>query len=210
MHPIELPPSQPAAPQAGVLTEGALTGSTLTGSTLTGSALKASSPHASARTRSYAWDDPAISAAAAREQDGVAFLQAILDGRLPAAPIARTLDFAPVSVEPGTVVFEFRPAEFHYNPIGSVHGGMISTMCDSACGCAVQSLLPAGTYYTSLDLSVRFLRAVRAGAGALTCTGTVTHLGGRSALAEARLTGSDGKLYAFATSSCMIFRPAAG
>ena len=140
----------------------------------------------------------------------MAFLQAILDGTWPAPPIARTLDFAPVSVQPGTVVFEFTPAEFHYNPIGSVHGGMISTMCDSACGCAVQSLLPAGTYYTSLDLSVKFLRPVGSGTGRLSCTGTVTQLGSRSALAEARLTGSDGKLYAFATSSCMIFRPAAG
>jgi len=176
----------------------------------TGSVQLVSTPDAAERTRSYSWDDPAISAAAAREQDGTAFLQAILNSSLPAAPIARTLDFALVSVQPGTVAFEFTPAEFHYNPIGSVHGGVISTLCDSACGCAVQSLLPAGTYYTSLDLSVKFLRAVSSGAGPLTCTGTVTHLGGRSALAEARLTGSDGKLYAFATSSCMVFRPAAG
>jgi uncharacterized protein (TIGR00369 family) len=180
------------------------------GVSLNGSVVAAGSPEVTARTRTYSWDDPAISAAAAREQDGMAFLQAILDGSLPGVPIARTLDFTPVSVQPGGVVFEFTPAEFHYNPIGSVHGGMISAMCDSACGCSVQSLLPAGTYYTSLDLSVKFLRPVGAGTGRLTCTGTVTHLGGRSALAEARLTGSDDKLYAFATSSCMIFRPAAG
>jgi len=184
--------------------------SDLEGGRLNGNVLAASSPDVSARTRSFSWADPAISAAAARERDGMAFLQAILDGSLPGAPIASTLDFTPVSVQPGSVVFEFTPAEFHYNPIGSVHGGMISAMCDSACGCSVQSLLPAGTYYTSLDLSVKFLRPVGSGAGRLTCTGTVTHLGGRSALAEARLTGSDGKLYAFATSSCMIFRPAAG
>ena len=191
MHQAELPRNQPA-PDA---------------SRLNGSVQLASTEGAAERTRSYSWDDPAISAAAARERDGTAFLQAILDGTLPAAPIARTLDFAPVSVQPGTVVFEFTPAEFHYNPIGSVHGGVISTLCDSACGCAVQSLLPAGTYYTSLDLSVKFLRGVGAGTSRLTCTGTVTHLGGRSALAEARLTGTDGKLYAFATSSCMVFRP---
>ena len=180
------------------------------GVSLNGSVLAAASPEVTARTRTYVWDDPAISAVAAREQDGMAFLQAIIDGSLPGAPIAHTLDFTLVSVQPGTVVFEFAPAEFHYNPIGSVHGGMISAMCDSACGCSVQSMLPAGTYYTSLDLSVKFLRPVGAGTGRLTCTGTVTHLGGRSALAEARLTSSDDKLYAFATSSCMIFRPAAG
>jgi uncharacterized protein (TIGR00369 family) len=162
-----------------------------------------------ARSRSYSWDDPAIAAAAARERDGEAFLQAILDGSLPAPPVARTLDFMPVSVRPGAVVFEISPAEFHYNPIGSVHGGVIATLCDSACGCAVQSLLPAGTYYTSLDLSVKFLRAVTFGTGTLSCEGTVTHLGGRSALAEARLTDASGRLYAHATSSCMVFRPPA-
>jgi uncharacterized protein (TIGR00369 family) len=159
------------------------------------------------RERTYGWDDPAITAAAARELGGAEFLQAILDGSLPGAPIAHTLDFRPVSVQPGTVIFEFTPAEFHYNPIGSVHGGMIATLCDSACGCAVQSLLPAGTYYTSLDLSVKFLRPVTAATGPMTCEATVTHLGGRSALAEARLTDASGKLYARATSSCMIFRP---
>ena len=159
------------------------------------------------RSRSYSWEDPAALAAAARELDGIAFLQAILDGTLPGAPIAATLDFVPVSVRPGTVVFGFTPAEFHYNPIGSVHGGVISTLCDSACGCAVQSMLPAGSFYTSLDLSVKFLRAVTSTSGPLTCEGTVTHLGGRSALAQARLTDADGKLYAHATSSCMVFRP---
>jgi uncharacterized protein (TIGR00369 family) len=160
-------------------------------------------------SRDYSWDDPDITAAAARNMDGKSFLEAIADGTLPAAPIARTLDFALVSVGAGTVVFEFAPASFHYNPIGSVHGGVLSTLCDSACGCAVQSMLPAGTYYTSLDLSVKFLRPVTAATGRLVCEGTVTHLGSRSALAQARLSGPDGRLFAHATSSCMVFRPPA-
>jgi uncharacterized protein (TIGR00369 family) len=159
------------------------------------------------RQRAYTWTDPAVSAAVVKDQEGVAFLRAILDGTLPAPPVARTLDFVPVSVEPGTVVFGFTPAEFHYNPIGSVHGGVLATLCDSACGCAVQSMLPAGSYYTSLDLSVKFLRAVTSDTGPMRCKGTVTYLGGRSALAEARLTDEAGALYAHATSSCMIFRP---
>ncbi len=163
-----------------------------------------------ARERSYRWDDPAITAAVARDQDGASFLRALLTGALPGAPIAHTLDFRPASVEPGAVVFEFTPAEFHYNPIGTVHGGMIATVCDSACGCAVQSMLPAGTGYTSLDLSVKFLRPVTASTGPMTCEATVTHLGSRSALAQARLTDADGRLYAHATSSCMVFRPPAG
>lgn len=162
---------------------------------------------AAQRDRTYSWDDPSIAAAAARQEDGLAFLKELLDGALPTPPIAHTLDFRPVSVEPGMVVFEFTPAEFQYNPIGTVHGGMLATVCDSACGCAVQSLLPAGSYYTSVDLSVKFLRPVTTATGPMTCEGTVTHIGGRSALAEARLTDAEGKLYAHATSSCMIFRP---
>jgi len=160
------------------------------------------------RQRAYSWADPAITAGTAKELDGAAFLQAILDGSLPAPPIAHTLDFRLTSVQPGVVVFKFTPTEIHYNPIGSVHGGMMATLCDSACGCAVQSMLPAGSFYTSLDLSVKFLRPVTSATGPMACEATVTHMGGRSALAQARLTDAAGKLYAHATSSCMIFRPA--
>ena len=159
------------------------------------------------RTRSHGWEDPAASAAAARELDGISFLREIVAGRIPPPPIAATLGFGLVSVEPGRAVFDIVPAEYHYNPIGSVHGGVYATLCDSACGCAVHSMLPAGAYYTSMDLSTRFIRPVTTGSGRLLCEGTVTHLGSRTALAEARLTGADGRLYAHATSSCLIFRP---
>ncbi len=159
------------------------------------------------RLRTYEWDDPAVSGAASRELGGAEFFQAIADGKLPAPPITATLDFTLTSVEPGRAVFELTPSEFHYNPIGSVHGGVCATLCDSACGCAVHSMLPGGSYYTSLDLSVKFLRPITAATGRLICEGTVTHLGARTALAQARLTAEDGKLYAQATSSCLIFRP---
>ena len=160
-----------------------------------------------ARRRSYGWEDPAASAATARETDGISFLREIVAGKIPPPPIAATLGFGLVSVEPGRAVFDIVPAEYHYNPIGSVHGGVYATLCDSACGCAVHSMLPAGAYYTSMDLSTRFIRPVTTGSGRLLCEGTVTHLGSRTALAEARLTDADGRLYAHATSSCLIFRP---
>jgi uncharacterized protein (TIGR00369 family) len=159
------------------------------------------------RRRGYEWQDPAVSADAARTIAGLDFLRAIAAGDLPAAPIASTLGFTVVSVDPGRVVFEFTPAEYHYNPIGSVHGGVYATMCDSACGCAVHSLLPAGAHYTSQDLTVKFLRAITASAGPLRCEGTVIHLGSRTALAQASLTNADGERFAHATSSCLIFRP---
>ncbi len=159
------------------------------------------------RRRAYEWADPAASAAVARELDGITFFRELIAGRIPPPPIAATLGFTLVSVEPGRAVFEITPAEYHYNPIGSVHGGVYATLCDSACGCAVHSMLPAGAYYTSLDLAVRFVRPVTSGTGRLLCEGTVEHFGSRTALASARLTDSGGKLYAQATSSCLIFRP---
>lgn len=159
------------------------------------------------RQRSYTWADPRPAAAAARELDGNAFFAELTGGRLPVPPIAETLGFTAAAVSDGVARFELDPEEFHYNPIGSVHGGVIATLCDSACGCAVHSMLPAGAYYTSLDLTVKFVRPVTATTGSLVCEGTVVHLGARSALAQATLTGPDGKLYAQATSSCMIFRP---
>jgi uncharacterized protein (TIGR00369 family) len=159
------------------------------------------------RSRGYRWEDPAVSGTAARTLAGADFLRAIGNGELPPPPIAVTLGFSLVSALAGRVIFEFTPAEFHYNPIGSVHGGVLATMCDSACGCAVHSLLPAGAAYTSQDLSIKFLRGVTTSTGPLRCEGTVLHLGSRTALAQATLTDQAGQLHAHATSSCLIFRP---
>ena len=156
------------------------------------------------RTRTYAWDDPSISASAATAMDGLAFLRAIVAGELPPPPIAAALGFTLRSIEAGRAVFALEPDEPHFNPIGSMHGGVFATLLDSACGCVVQSRLPGGTGYTSLDLSVKFLRAARLDTGTLLAEGTVTHLGRQIALAEARLTDEAGKLHATATSSCII------
>ena len=96
------------------------------------------------RTRSYSWGDPTLSATAARTSAGIDVLRALAAGELPAPPILAALGFELESVEPGRVVFVLEPAEHHYNPIGSVHGGVYATVLDSATGCAVHSLLPAG------------------------------------------------------------------
>jgi uncharacterized protein (TIGR00369 family) len=159
------------------------------------------------RERTYTWDDPAALAAAATDRDGLSFLRAMADGTLPPPPIMGTIGATVESVEVGRVVFALEAAEFHYNPIGSVHGGVFATLLDSAAGCAVHSALPAGVYYTSLDLSVKFLRALTA-SGPVRCEGRVVHLGARTALAEARLTDGRGRLCAHATSQCLVVRPA--
>jgi len=162
------------------------------------------------RERTYGWTDPLATAAAAAETDGLTFLHRLSTGELPPPPIATTLGFTLDEVEEGRVVFSFEPAEHHFNPIGSVHGGVYATLLDSAAGCAVHSALPAGVRYTSLDLSVKFLRGLGAASGPVRCEGVLLHLGGRTALAEARLFDGAGRLCAHATSSCLLTRPVAG
>ena len=162
------------------------------------------------RTRTVTWSDPKATAALARERDGLDFLRAVAAGEVPPPPVAELLGARIVSVEKGEVVFELDPAEFHYNPIGSVHGGVYATLLDSAAGCAVHSLLEAGTGYVSLDLAVRFLRPIRTDTGTVTCTGTVAHQGRRTVLAEARMTDGDGRLLATASSTCLIQSKARG
>ena len=156
------------------------------------------------RTKTFTWQDLTIGAEVATGMTGLDYLRAMLDGTLSKPPLMEALNVRLDSVDSGQVVFAMTPAEFHYNPIGSVHGGVYCTLLDSAAGCAVHSLLPAGTGYTSQDLSVRFLGAMRADTGLVRCTGTVRHLGRRTALAEASLTTETGKLLATATSGCLI------
>jgi uncharacterized protein (TIGR00369 family) len=136
--------------------------------------------------------------------DGFEQLVALTDGRLPGAPIAATLGMSNFQVERGSVSVELGVENRHYNPIGSVHGGVLSTLLDTAAGCAVHSTLAVGERYTSLDLSVKFLRAVTVDSGTLRAVGTVVQRGRRTALAEARLFDEQGRLVAHATSSCMI------
>ncbi|MEU0425017.1 PaaI family thioesterase [Streptomyces canus] len=157
------------------------------------------------RTRTYQWDDPAISAEAAGRMAGIDFLREVQAGRLPPAPISRTVDFALDEVEPGRAVFSLTPGEEHYNPIGSMHGGVFATLLDSAAGCAVQTLLPQGMAYTSLDLTVKFLRRVTVDTGPVRAIGTVINKGRQTALAQAQLVDEADRLLAHATSSCMIF-----
>ncbi|CAM5719245.1 Aromatic compound degradation protein PaaI OS=Streptomyces canus OX=58343 GN=AQI96_32305 PE=4 SV=1 [Streptomyces canus] len=136
---------------------------------------------------------------------GIDFLREVQAGRLPAAPISRTVDFALDEVEPGRAVFSLTPGEEHYNPIGSMHGGVFATLLDSAAGCAVQTLLPQGMAYTSLDLTVKFLRRVTVDTGPVRAIGTVVNKGRQTALAQAQLVDEADRLLAHATSSCMLF-----
>ncbi|MCL6738436.1 PaaI family thioesterase [Streptomyces neyagawaensis] len=157
------------------------------------------------RTRTYEWEDPELTAAAVGRVSGLEFLRDMGAGRLPAPPISATLDMALEEVEFGRAVFSLLPGEEHYNPIGSVHGGVFATLLDSAAGCAVQSTLPAGMAYTSLDLNVKFLRRITVDTGRVRAVGTVLNGGRQTALAEAKLIDDQDRLLAHATSSCLLF-----
>jgi uncharacterized protein (TIGR00369 family) len=102
-------------------------------------------------------------------------------------------------------VFEFEPAEFHYNPIGVVHGAMAGMLLDSTMGCSVQSTLPAGVGYTTLEFKVNMVRPVTLKTGLMRAEGRVIHVGTRVATAEGKLIDAAGKIYAHATTTCLIF-----
>jgi uncharacterized protein (TIGR00369 family) len=148
---------------------------------------------------------------ATREQtagkSGLELFQAMLAGELPAPPISQTLDFILVEAEHGRAVFQGRPGLAHYNPMGSVHGGWFATLLDSALGCAVQSILPAGKVYTTAELKVNIVRPLSDKVPLVRAEGRVIYSGGRMATADARLTGPDGKLYAHGSTTCFIYEP---
>jgi len=150
------------------------------------------------------WSDPAALAEAGRTLPGIEFLRAIRDGRLPAPPIAELLGFKLVEVDTGHAVFEAMPGEQHYNPIGVVHGGLAMTLLDSAMGCAVHSHIPAGGGYTTLEAKTNLVRPVTSKTGLLRAIGKVLHLGSRVATAEGRLVDGGGKVYAHATTTCIV------
>src|SRR5262245_11611175 len=156
------------------------------------------------RSATIEWSDPMPLAQAGRSMAGIEFLRAIRDRRLPAPPIARLLGFDLVEVEPGHAVFEVTPGEQHYNPIGVVHGGLAMTLLDSAMGCAVQTHMPAGGGYTTLEAKTNLVRPITSETGTLRAIGKLVHLGKRVATAEGRLEDKAGKLYAHATTTCLI------
>jgi uncharacterized protein (TIGR00369 family) len=159
------------------------------------------------RTRSFSWEDPAAMAAVGLEQPGLDYLRQIAAGTLPPPPIARLLEFSITEVEPGRVVFAVEPAEWMYNPIGSVHGGVAATILDSCMGCAVHSTLGPGVGYTTTDLHVRYIRAMTASTGPVLAEGRLIHAGRRTATAEGRLfSARDESLIAHATTGCAILR----
>lgn len=159
------------------------------------------------RQKTVGWHDPMLGAAAGREMTGLAYLHAMLDGTLPPPPIAGLFNMMLTRADAGDVAFTCTPDESAYNPIGLIHGGLVCTLLDSAIGCAVQTTLPAGVGYTSVEIKVNYLRPVHADSGELTARGWTTKPGRKIAFAEADVRNSDGKIVATGSGSCLILPP---
>lgn len=157
------------------------------------------------RSRTYEWDDPLPGAAKARTMSGMEYLQAMNSGELPLPPLLHTLGFSKPEVAEGEATFLFEPKEYHFNPIGCVHGGVITAVLDSAMGVTLQSVLPKGTGYTTLELKVNFLKAINLKTPVLSARGKIIHKGKTTALVEADLRDKDGTVYAHSISTCMMF-----
>jgi uncharacterized protein (TIGR00369 family) len=158
------------------------------------------------RTRTFSWHDPAATAAEGMKLSGLQYIRAIAAGTLPAPPIAELLGFQIVEADEGRAVFAIEPAEWMYNPIGMVHGGVAATLLDSCMGCAVHTTLAPGVGYTTTDLQVRYIRAMGESTGRVLAEGRLVHGGKRTATAEGRVfTESDEKLIAHGSTGCVIF-----
>jgi uncharacterized protein (TIGR00369 family) len=159
------------------------------------------------RSKEVTWYDPAGTVALGAGLSGLDFMRTMSAGRIPPPPIARLLDMWPTKIDVGLVVFECTPDESAYNPIGMIHGGLLCTLADSAAGCAVHTTLDAGVGYSSIDITVNFLRPVTLDSGTLVATGRVVKPGRRVATATAEIVDGAGKLVATASSNCLIMAP---
>lgn len=157
------------------------------------------------RTLTISWEDPSLLAERARAMSGLEFLQAVVAGELPKAPIQESIGFEVVEAGEGLLVVTAVPGERHYNPIGVVHAGLAATLIDTACGACVHTTLEVGSAYTTLETKFHLVRPITGETGEVRCEGRVVHRGRRIATSEAHLTDPDGKLLAHGTSTCMIF-----
>jgi uncharacterized protein (TIGR00369 family) len=162
------------------------------------------------RSRKFHWVNPHPALDVARKVGGLEYTRMVMRGEVPPAPVCELVGFRFVLVEAGKIGIEFDPEEYHYNVIGSVHGGITCTLLDSAMSIAVHTALPADCGFATVQLNTHFVRPITVRTGLMRCEGKVTHSGARIATAEGRLVDTSGKLYAHGTATCMTFPLGAG
>jgi uncharacterized protein (TIGR00369 family) len=141
----------------------------------------------------------------ARTMDGLTLFKGLLEGKFPAPPIGRALGFRVSEAELGRVAFTYTPVFEHYNPLGTVHGGIAATLLDSVMGCCIHTTLKAGIGYTTVEIKVNYVRAMTDRTGPVRAEGKVINVGSRIGTSEGRLTDASGRLLAHGTTTCLIF-----
>ena len=137
---------------------------------------------------------------------GLEYMRQVMSGEVPPSGMGQLMNFKLVEVSEGHAVFTIQPDERHYNGLGIAHGGLAATLLDSATGCAINTMMPAGKIFTTLEMKINFVRPMTRETGEVRCEANVIHAGGRTATAEGRIVDRDGKLYAHGTATCMLFR----
>ena len=137
---------------------------------------------------------------------GLEYMRRVMTGEVPPSGMVQLMDFKLVEVSEGRAVFTIKPDERHYNGLGIAHGGLAATLLDSATGCAINTMMPAGRIFTTLEMKINYVRPMARETGEVRCEANVIHVGGRIATAEGRIVDRDGKLYAHGTATCMLFR----
>jgi uncharacterized protein (TIGR00369 family) len=137
---------------------------------------------------------------------GLEYMRKLMGGEVPQSGMGRLMGFKLVEVSKGYAVLAVVPDERHYNGIGIAHGGLAATLLDSATGCAINTMMPAGRIFTTLEMKINYVRPITGKAGTVRCEARVIHAGSRVATAEGRVVDEDGKLYAHGTATCMLFK----
>jgi uncharacterized protein (TIGR00369 family) len=145
-----------------------------------------------------------------RQLSGLEFFKKMTAGELSPPPLVVLLGLKLVEAEPGRVTFTGVAREEFYNGMGVAHGGFAATLLDSALGCAINTMMPAGRVFTTIDLQIHYTRPLRREAGELRCTATVVHVGSRTATSEGRIVDAAGKVYAHGTTTCILVEPPRG
>jgi uncharacterized protein (TIGR00369 family) len=162
------------------------------------------------QSRVVTWRDPITTQATAASMSGLAYWKAVADGYLPPSPIAELMRMRLDGVENGRITFSCTPDASMYNPLGTVHGGAVCTLLDTATGCAMHTTLPEGVGYTSVEIKVNYLKAVTVASGTLTAVGTVVKAGSRIGFTEGTVTDASGNLVATASSTLLVFELPSG
>jgi uncharacterized protein (TIGR00369 family) len=158
------------------------------------------------RSRTHVWNEPTEMARSLRPLSGQEFLDSWLNGDV-IPPIATTLGFTLANFGDGHVEIACTPSEFHYSPYGTVHGGLAATLLDTATGCAIQTRLPAGTGYATLNLTVSYLRPITTETGPVRCIGSVVSMGRTVAVSEANIVDASERVLATGTATCLLLQP---